>query len=489
MAQLRRLLCIAIVCACNNPGDGDTTGDTSEPTTTPTTTAPATTTVSTSTTGDSEGPPTTGDSEGAAVRPNWHQDLAPLVTRHCQACHVAGGIAPFAMQTYEETAPWAGVMALDVEVALMPPWHAIETDECQPPIGFKHDARLTDDVKALFTGWADAGAPEGDPALAAPIPEPPVLELEDASVTALMASPVQIAAAGTTRDFFHCLSIDPGNSETMYVDGMQVLAGNKAIVHHVLIYVDAAGASAAWPGGIKPNCGGGAGIPGAVDLIGAWVPGSLPIVPPAGVGTTLPPGTRLILNVHYHATAQPEADSATGLAIRWSTTKPAWDSIFALIGEPGEGDSLSGPLLIPAGATDHVEEYVWVVSDGGQPIPDIVDIRVWAVLNHMHKVGIDMRVWLEDRDSGVETCLVQTPRWDYQWQRSYAYDTPITEAIRVKGGDKVHVRCTYDNSLANPGVQEMLAEVGLDAPVDVTVGEGTLDEMCLTGLGVAFKIP
>jgi hypothetical protein len=33
----------------------------------------------------------------------------------------------------------------------------------------------------------------------------------------------------------------------------------------------------------------------------------------------------------------------------------------------------------------------------------------------------------------------------------------------------------------------MLSEVGLDAPVDVTMGEGTLNEMCLTGLGVAIK--
>jgi hypothetical protein len=105
----------------------------------------------------------------------------------------------------------------------------------------------------------------------------------------------------------------------------------------------------------------------------------------------------------------------------------------------------------------------------------------------MHKVGVDMRVTLEDRDTGVETCLLQTPRWDFNWQRSYAYDTPITSAQRVRGGDIIHVRCTYDNTLDNPGVQDMLSEVGLDAPVDVSLGEGTLNEMCLTGLGVAIK--
>ncbi|MBL8973116.1 MAG: hypothetical protein JNK56_21200, partial [Myxococcales bacterium] len=54
-------------------------------------------------------------------------------------------------------------------------------------------------------------------------------------------------------------------------------------------------------------------------------------------------------------------------------------------------------------------------------------------------------------------------------------------------GDTVKVRCTYDNTLGNPGVQEMLAEIGAKDPVDVVLGEGTLNEMCVTGLGVAIK--
>jgi hypothetical protein len=73
------------------------------------------------------------------------------------------------------------------------------------------------------------------------------------------------------------------------------------------------------------------------------------------------------------------------------------------------------------------------------------------------------------------------------WQRSYQYDAPITESFRVRAGDRVRLRCVYNNTMSNPGVVEMLAEAGLDAPVDVGLGEGTLDEMCLTGVGVAIK--
>ena len=82
---------------------------------------------------------------------------------------------------------------------------------------------------------------------------------------------------------------------------------------------------------------------------------------------------------------------------------------------------------------------------------------------------------------------MHTPRWDFNWQRFYKYDVPIEQSLRIQAGDIVHVRCEYDNSLANPAVVEALAEVGLEEPVDVFVGEGTLDEMCLTALGVGYS--
>ena len=480
MALLQRsALCtsLLLLAACGGPG-----GD--EPTASGGSTAG--TAADASTGGTTEDPPTTGATGGAAVRPNWHEDIAPLTTKHCLGCHVTGGIAPFALSSYEEAKGWAGVMAFDVMDGLMPPWHALETPECDPPFAYKHDARLSADEKALFQGWADNGAPEGDPALAAPLPDPPSLDLANPSTTASTAATLTIQPSGAAIDFFHCLSIDPGNTDTVYLDGLQVRPGNPKIVHHVLIYVDAKGESASWPDGVKQNCGGGSGIGGG-QLIGGWVPGGLPIETPTDVGTELPPGTRLILNVHYHAGAAPKTDKGTGLALRWKTTPPVWQSLFTLIGAPGVGDSLSSPFLIPAGATGHVEDYEFVIGQGGQAFPDILDVRVWSVLNHMHKVGVDMRVWIEDRDSGAETCLLHTPRWDFNWQRSYAFDAPITGTVRVRAGDKVRVRCIYDNVLTNLALQQALAEVGVTEPVDVKLGEATLDEMCLTGVGVAIK--
>ncbi|WP_146155932.1 hypothetical protein [Enhygromyxa salina] len=43
-------------------------------------------------------------------------------------------------------------------------------------------------------------------------------------------------------------------------------------------------------------------------------------------------------------------------------------------------------------------------------------------------------------------------------------------------------------ALGSEGVAAALAEQGLDAPVDVYLGEETLDEMCLGVFGIAYSI-
>jgi hypothetical protein len=434
--------------------------------------------------GDGDGDGGTADDgadDGAAgERPNWHQDIAPFVAAHCGGCHTEGGIGTFSMDTYEDTMPYGGLMLAYVEQGLMPPWHAVETEECQPPHAFKHDARLEPDEIQLLRDLNELGLPEGDQALAAPIPPAASLDLADPTVTVTMNGSIPVEAQGTKLDYFHCLSFDPGNDQDVFVDGLQVIPGNERIVHHVLVFVDTAQASASWSDGISLNCGGGAGID-AAQLVGGWVPGGLPIETPEGVGVRLPAGARLIFNVHYHANILgPEVDEGTGLALRFGTATPAYVAEFALIGAPGAGSLTTAPFVIEPGAAGHQEVIEYAV-----PSLQGADVRVWSVTNHMHKVGVDMKTSLVR--GGDETCLVQTPFWDFDWQRLYAYDVPIGEVVQLQDGDVVRVRCTYDNTLDNPAVVEALEEVGLDQPQRVELGEETLDEMCLAGVGFAIR--
>ena len=122
------LVIFSLTLACGDSGSGtNSNGETSE--TSETSSAPST----------SE----TAGETGVAARPNWHEDVAPLVAEHCQGCHKTGGIAPFTLESYAEASPWAPVIADVTEAGDMPPWHALTTDQCTPALPYKHDAQLS----------------------------------------------------------------------------------------------------------------------------------------------------------------------------------------------------------------------------------------------------------------------------------------------------------------------------------------------------------
>jgi len=102
----------------------------------------------------------------------------------------------------------------------------------------------------------------------------------------------------------------------------------------------------------------------------------------------------------------------------------------------------------------------------------------------MHLAGVDEKVSLTKAD-GSNECLLQIPHWDFDWQRRYDYDAAIEKLPVISPGDKLQVRCTYDNTMQNPKIVGALQQQNLPAPRDVVLGETTLDEMCLaviTGL-------
>jgi hypothetical protein len=148
----------------------------------------------------------------------------------------------------------------------------------------------------------------------------------------------------------------------------------------------------------------------------------------------------------------------------------------------GPDDPASGPeFLIPAGAPAHVESMLWTFRGLRLETPP----RLYGVGGHMHYVGIDEKITLEHAD-GTSTCLMQIPHWDFDWQRRYDYDAPLEQLPLLTAGDRLNVRCTYDNTLDNPKLAESLAEQGATEPHDVALGESTLDEMCLANLTAIY---
>jgi hypothetical protein len=147
---------------------------------------------------------------------------------------------------------------------------------------------------------------------------------------------------------------------------------------------------------------------------------------------------------------------------------------------PGPNDQGGVEFRIPANAAGHIERMRFTIPS--VPIP----VHVYGAAHHMHYLGTDMKTTIvhQDPENGepAEECLLPTPQWDFTWQRSYTYDAPLEDLPEMRSGDSIHLRCSYDNTLSNPFLARALAEQQLTAPVDVRLGESTLDEMCLTAL-------
>lgn|GEM_PF-5734091 len=301
------------------------------------------------------------------------------------------------------------------------------------------------------------------------------------------------SVGGTVEDEFVCFSIDPGQGAERWLEGYQVLPEDLGVVHHVLVGIDETGASAALADedGLY-DCFGGFGID--ATFIGGWIPGASAVEFPEHSAYRLSSDARIVLQMHYHLLDEPRSDG-TGVALRFADETPVQEAIVTLIGnagsQSGDGDGLQpGPaddgeprFFIPAGATDHTETMRYHPWDA---VPR--EMHTFLVANHMHYIGTDMRLWVGNQDGGEDSCLLHTPTWDFDWQQFYFYD-PSVAAPSARPGDALWLECEFDNSLDNPGLVKALAESGLEEPVDVGLGEGSLDEMCIAVLGMVFDVP
>ena len=452
------------------------------------------------------------DSGGAALGPvpapasasvavkgpvTFHKDIEPLLQRSCQSCHSPGKIASFPLVTYADAKDMAPLMADMTTSRKMPPWGAHETSECKPRFPWKDDLRLTAAHIATFKAWSEQGAPEGD-------------SKDSAHLRLVKAPPMDLIGANTLAprkpyslkkkavDAIRCFVMDPKLTKTTYMTASHFVPKNRTIVHHALAFAIPAGA--ATPGGADDeyDCPGGPRVPGA-SLIAAWAPGGVPSRYPEDVALPLEAGAKIVMQVHYHphARATSEADRTT---FQYATTDkvPAYVVEARLIGNfraqilpgiglmPGPADGDSGAeFRVPRGAKRHTETMAFTMPPffNGQTIGKMRILNVGA---HMHIVGVDEKISIVRAQASpgqpAEECLLQEPQWSFDWQRAYQYDAPIETLPIIAPGDKLEMRCTYDNTMGNLKLKAALAEKGKREPEDVHLGEETLDEMCLAAI-------
>ena len=408
---------------------------------------------------------TSGDAgssaDAAPAGPTWHQEVKPIVDRRCVPCHSEGGIAPFALDSYQAAQPLAAVMGVAIESGRMPPW--------PPDTGcreYQDQRALEPAERDTLLAWVAAGGPEGDPASATPSTPPQVTAL---SGDVIVAKPTEAyLPSAAARDDYRCFLLDREFPEEVWVRGTQVIPGAGATVHHVLIYViqgaelaEIQERTAADPGpGYECFGGSGANVP---NPVGGWVPGGSPSRLGDDTARVIPAGARLVMQVHYFlASAAPEPD-LTEFHMELAKTPPTYQFVSRPLANLA--------LAIPAGAARSVQETTFV-NYRSQPL------RILQVTGHMHLFGSELKLDLVPKGGSESGCLLSIPRWDFNWQQPYAFRPG--DVATANPGDALRLTCVYDNSAANqPSVDGKVLE-----PADVTWGDGTLDEMCLAYVGV-----
>src|SRR5947209_9288429 len=239
--------------------------------------------------------------------PTYSKEVSRIMQVKCANCHRDGDVAPFALNGYDSAAAWAPDIQRTLNDGTMPPW--------KPVAGygeFRDSYALTADEKQTILSWIDNGMPEGDPS-----------DLPDAAAVTgawplgnpdIVLQPPVSYTPPRGKDIYRCFVLpETGLDKTTYLSAMDVVPGNRQIVHHVLIYVDNTGTAEKLDGQDGDpgyTCFGGPGIPvdytnifAALDGlsgIGGWAPGQRTHFLPDGIGIQIPAKGRLVMQVHYY---------------------------------------------------------------------------------------------------------------------------------------------------------------------------------------------
>lgn len=383
----------------------------------------------------------------ASAPVTFSKDIAPILNNYCVRCHRPGDVGPMPLTSYAQVKPWATMIRSVTQRRTMPPWKAAEG------FGQFHDSQvLTASDRGKLARWAAQGAPEGDPTL---LPKPPVLPKPGSwplGTPDLVLQPkgtFMLAAEGADEYRNYVLPAD--FTQERFLSGLDFQPGNRAAVHHMILYVAPDPTKTARDGEDGP------GIPGwhssgtgdsSFTLVDGWAPGMNRRPLPTGTGIRIPKGAKLVLEVHYHRTGRLERDRST-VALYFRKAPVRRELIM---------ESLMGDLHIPAGAKNYQ-------TAGELEVPE--DLTLYSILPHMHLLGKKMQVWAE-LPGGKRKPLIKIDDWDFNWQLNYWFKEPI----KVPRGSKLKLTALYDNSEANPRQPSR-------PPKDVTFGEETTDEMCL----------
>ncbi|MFL6215909.1 MAG: c-type cytochrome [Blastocatellia bacterium] len=389
--------------------------------------------------------PSINDANAAGPAPvTFTKDVAPIFFNKCAACHRPGEIAPMSLLSYKEARPWARSIKEKVVNRVMPPWHA------DPHVGdFKNDRRLSDKEIATISAWVDAGAPEGNPKDLPPAPRfTDGWQIGQPDVVLSMSNEYNVPAEGTVN--YQYFSVPTGFTEDKWIQAAEVRPGNRAVVHHVIVFVVGPDAARRRLGTFNRE--------GAFEGLVGTAPGEEPMILPDGIGKLVKAGSVLMLQMHYTPNGKATTDR-TSIGLRFSR-KPVQQAIVG-------GAALNRWFEIPAGNDNYEVKSSYAFK---------ADSHILNLMPHMHLRGKDFEYRLIYPDGTAKTIL-RVPRYDFNWQTRYEFKQPVA----APRGSRLECLAHFDNSTRN--------KWNPDATKAVRWGQQTWEEMMIGFVGFTLDEP
>jgi len=405
-----------------------------------------------------------------AQTPTFSKDVAPILQKHCQECHRPGEIGPMPLLSYAEARPWAKSIKEAVVSRRMPPWHA------DSHFGkFSNDRSLTQAEINTLVGWVDGGVPQGNAQDA-----PPAREFTDGwqigkpDLVLDTGVDFQVPAQGTI-EYTHFV-VPTGFIEDKWIKEIEVRPGNKAVVHHVVLYSRPKGSqfmADAKPGMpyVPPNAGQAPrqrppqsdranlyGINGgAYEMAAVYVPGGIAYRTLPGQARLIPAGADLIFEIHYTANGKDGVDrSKVGMIFAKEPPKERVVNTFIM----------NQTLRIPPGEGNHR-------VDGKVTLQQ--DTTLQSLFPHMHLRGKAFE-YTATFPGGETRTLLKVPQYNFNWQLTYYLDQPIL----LPAGTQLTATAYYDNSANN--------KYNPDPAKEVFWGDQSWDEMLAGFVDLAIPV-
>jgi len=360
--------------------------------------------------------------------PVFSKDVAPILFTHCVECHRAGEVAPMALTSYKEVRPWAKAIRDRVVARTMPVWLADSHYG-----SFRNDPRLSQSEIDTIVRWVVNGAPEGD---AKDTPALPKFEegwrLGKPDLIVDMGTDFDVPAEGVVP--YKGFTVPSGFREDKWISAAEVRPGNRAVVHHVMLYVQESG---------RPAGGDDLG-----ELLTAYTPGEPPMKFAPGVAKLVKAGANFWFQVHYTPDGKASKDrSYVGL---YFSKRPVKYRAFTV-------NATSVLFRIPPGDPNYEVKSSWTASE---------DVQLVGLMPHMHFRGKDFKYTISSPD-GRQEVVLYVPKYDFNWQLQYDFK----DYLKVPKGSRIDCVAHFDNSANN--------RFNPDPAQEVRWGDQTWEEMMI----------